>query len=379
MAHIRIFEKSKTVPGDVSAPVYAYIGESGSGKDRRIKLEGATLFDKMLNLYKAGTYVSIGPAEGSREWNKLDKEDQSDYRILQERAKKKTTYKQMGEFLADMCAANECFLFALRQGDNAVWVNPKALKELLDTRWRGVDSIWLNQAADVKGYWDKVMAARDAGKDYSKIKPEHRNERGGDTSTDLDGPACLCVSLTTTTFDCSCDGDDAFGNVAISPADIEKAVTKIIDAKLWGAVKKDYDWNLLREIIRDFGLEVGSVSGYSWYSPSQYFEDPGDGGYKVTLDLSNEPLSEAIDTLLYTFGQLVLDALTGEPKYIEYGDDAKAQMLEEAKKDAEIQARLQELGLDFSAIDTLFSLDSSQAAQDIYSLLWALDGSEDSN
>lgn len=379
MAHIRIFEKSNTVAGDISAPVYAYIGESGSGKDRRIKLEGATLFDKMLNLYKAGTYVSIGPAEGSREWNKLDKEDQSDYRILQARAKKKTTYKQMGDFLADMCAANECFLFALRQGDDAVWVNPKALKELLDTRWRGVDSVWLDKAADVRGYWAKVIAARDAGKDYSKIKPEHRNERGGDSTTDLDGPACLCVSVTTTTFDCSCDGADAIGNVAISPADIEKSVTKIIDAKLWDAVKKDYDWQLLRETIRDFGLEVGSVSGYSWDSPSQYFEDPGDGGYKVTLDLSNEPLSEAIDTLLYTFGQLVLDDLTGEPKYIEYGDDAKAQMLEEAKKDAEIQARLQELGLDFSAIDTLFSLDNSQAAQDIYNLLWALDGSEDSN
>lgn len=379
MAHIRIFEKSKTVAGDISAPVYAYIGESGSGKDRRIKLEGATLFDKMLNLYKAGTYVSIGPAEGSREWNKLDKEDQSDYRILQARAKKKTTYKQMGDFLADMCAANECFLFALRQGDDAVWVNPKALKELLDTRWRGVDSVWLDKAADVRGYWAKVIAARDAGKDYSKIKPEHRNERGGDSTTDLDGPACLCVSVTTTGFDCSCDGADAIGNVAISPADIEKSVTKIIDAKLWDAVKKDYDWQLLRETIRDFGLDVGSVSGYSWDSPSQYFEDPGDGGYKVTLDLSNEPLSEAIDTLLYTFGQLVLDDLTGEPKYIGYGDDAKAQMLEEAKKDAEIQARLQELGLDFSAIDTLFSLDNSQAAQDIYNLLWALDGSEDSN
>lgn len=206
-----------------------------------------------------------------------------------------------------------------------------------------------------------------------------KNERGQDAATDLDGPACLSVSETTTAFDCSWDGDGVFGNVAIGPADIEKAATKIIDPKLWGAVRGDYDWVLLREIIQDFGLEVGSVRGYSWYSPSQYFEDPDDGGYKATLDLSNEPLSEAIDTLLYTFGQLVLDALAGGPKYIEYGEDAKVQMLEEAKKDAEIQARLQELDLDFSAIDTLFSLDSSQAAQDIYNVLWALDGSEDSN
>ncbi len=374
----QVIETVETVAGNISAPVYAYIGESGSGKDRRIKLEGATLFDKMLNLYKAGTYVSVGPAEGSREWNKLDKEDQSDYRILQARAKKRTTYKQMGEFLADICSANECFLFAIRQGDDAVWVNPKALKELLDNEWRGTDKYWIEEACGVWDYHHKEFLKwqKRFGKKESLLK---KNERGRDTTTDLDGPACLFVSATTTTFDSSCDGDDVIGNVAISPADIEAAVTKIIDPKLWGAVKKDYDWKLLRETISDFGMKVGDVSGYSWDSPSQYFEDPGDGGYNVTLDLDNEQLSEAIDTLLYTFGQLVLDDLTGEPKYIEYGDDAKAQMLEEAKKDAEIQARLQELGLDFSAIDTLFSLDNSQAAQDIYNLLWALDGSEDSN
>ena len=93
MARIRMFEKSKTVPGDVSAPVIAYIGESGEGEDRCVELEGATLFDKMLALYDAGTYVSIGPAEGSDDWKELDKEDQSDYRILQARAKKKTNYK----------------------------------------------------------------------------------------------------------------------------------------------------------------------------------------------------------------------------------------------------------------------------------------------
>lgn len=374
----QVIETVETVAGNISAPVYAYIGESGSGRDRRIKLDGATLFDKMLGLYKAGTYVSIGPAEGSPAWNKLDKEDQSDYRILQARAKKRTTYKQMGEFLADICSANECFLFAIRQGDDAVWVNPKALKELLDNEWRGTDKYWVEEACGVWDYhhkeflkWQKRFGQKEALR--------KKNERGGDSTSDLDGPACLCVSATTTTFDCSVDGDDVMGNVAISPADIEKATTKIIDPKLWGAVKQGYDWKLLRETISDFGLEVGAVSGYSWDSPSQYFEDPGDGGYNVTLDLDNEQLSEAIDTLLYTFGQLVLDKLTGEPKYIEYGDDAKAQMLEEAKKDPEIQARLQELGLDFSAIDTLFGLNNSQAAQDIYNLLWALNGSKDSN
>ena len=66
-------------------------------------------------------------------------------------------------------------------------------------------------------------------------------------------------------------------------------------------------------------------------------------------------MSEAIDTLLYTFGQLVLDELTGEPKYIEYGDDAKAQMLEEAKKDAEIQTKNNpQNGVSFSIHECIF-------------------------
>ncbi len=173
MARIRMFEKSKTVRGDVSAPIIAYIGESGEGEDRCIELEGDTLFDKMLGLYDAGAYVSIGPAEGSDDWKELDKEDQSDYRILQARAKKKTTYKQMGDFISSMCDANECFLFALRQGDDAVWINPRARAELRDREWLGDDADWLEDACGVwENYENKKMEAVPPRDEWDKLTLE---------------------------------------------------------------------------------------------------------------------------------------------------------------------------------------------------------------
>lgn len=177
-------EDVATVAGDLSAPAYAYIGESGSGKDRRIKLEGSTLFDKLLSLRKAGTYTSIGPAEGSREWNKLDAEDQKFYKGLQAKAKKLSTYKAMGDFLSKLCSENECFLFAIRQGDDAVWVNPKATKELLDSEWYGTDKNWIEDACGVWAYHKKEFAKwkKRFGRDESAgIEFTNGNEAKGET------------------------------------------------------------------------------------------------------------------------------------------------------------------------------------------------------
>lgn len=383
----QMIETVETVAGNISAPVYAYIGESGSGKDRRIKLEGATTFDKLLNLYKAGTYVSIGPAEGSAAWNKLDKEDQSDYRILQARAKKRTTYKQMGEFLADICAANECFLFAIRQGEDAVWVNPKALKELLDTEWRGTDKYWIEDACGVWDYhekeflkWKKRFGQKESLKKESlKKEPRKKNERG-DSSEDVSGPVYLRLA-DSTTFDLDFDtwGSSATGYCTLGHPTLTKAVEKGIDPKLWAAVKDNIDWDSLDECIYDSDLEIGDLDGYTWESPSQYFEDPGDGGWKVTVDLGQNPVSAATDTILYTLGEEILVALSGDADYMSYSEDDEESLLAKAKEDPEIQTALGDLGLDFKVIEDLFELTNGDVGQEIYHEIMGWDGYEDEN
>lgn len=343
-------EKAKTVVGDIGAPVFAYIGESGSGKDRRIKLEGPTIFDKLLDLYKAGTYVSIGPAEGSRAWNKLDKEDQSDYRILQARAKKKTTYKQMGDFLADMCAANECFLFAIRQGDDAVWVNPKALKELLDTPWHGVDSVWLDQAADVKGYWDKVIAARDAGKDYSKIKPEGKaNEAdyGNRETKELFPAISDAAAIRISPMD---------GKIFIPAESIRKAL------RAGGASEGllshgNYDSAIITELCESRPLGKADI------------EYPRDGGYSAGIHMNpRERLETDSRFILQAYVENVLDFAAGAGPdtdfagYGEYGLGDVMKIASEAAADSEVAANLRSWNVEPTALAGFVGAPLSPAA-----------------
>lgn len=135
----RFEAKKDEAAGKLNAPVTVYIGESGGGDDRAITLEGATIFDKLLALADEDTYASIGPAQGSDLWKELDSDAQSYYKGLQAKAKRLKTYKAMGEFLGELCSNQESFLFAIRQGDNALWVNPDIADELENNSWNGDD------------------------------------------------------------------------------------------------------------------------------------------------------------------------------------------------------------------------------------------------
>jgi len=135
----RFEAKKAEAAGKIDAPVIVYIGESGDGKDRAITLEGATIFDKLLALADEGTYASIGPAQDSDLWKKLDADSQSYFKDVQAKAKRLKTYKAMGEFLSELCSNQESFLFAIRQGANALWVNPDLSDELANNPWNGDD------------------------------------------------------------------------------------------------------------------------------------------------------------------------------------------------------------------------------------------------
>ena len=429
---IKMLEKVELVSGNISEPVYAYIGESGSGKDRRIKLEGATTFDKMLNLYKAGTYVSVGPAEGSREWNKLDKEDQSDYRILQARAKKRTTYKQMGEFLADICAANECFLFAIRQGNDAVWVNPKALKELLDTEWHGTDKYWIEDACGVWAHHDAEYAkwkkrfgregvAADAGfygyadkiinqlkglgysgeKAKSMVLGDYRDiatrcwhagddafkpakmmddirmnmsvPEGKDDSPDFTGPAYFHITPEggTNGFYCDTNADDEiFGWACIREDRFKSIFMRNIPAEL-GKALSNFRWRELTRQINGPDLQVGDIEGNKWSSGSQGFEDPGDGGYIASLLLDKEDVANATEYSLFAFVKLVLEYLSGKHSYALYSSAYRDEMLEKARMDAGLRRTLDRLGIDFDSIAAI--LEEQGAYQALYAAIWRMD------
>lgn len=169
-------DESSGADESVGVPVIAYIREHSYGlgdEDRRIELSGETLFDKLISLEDANAFGSIGPAEGSDAWKKLDTDEIENYKSLQDQARAVKTFKDMGRFLAKRYAPNTGIVCALRQGDDAVWVNPKAGAKLSDQGWNGPDAEWLENA---------VMVGGRSGKKTETIEYEkgHKNSRGED-------------------------------------------------------------------------------------------------------------------------------------------------------------------------------------------------------
>lgn len=365
VARIRAHEKVETVSGNVSAPVYAYIGESGSGKDRRIKLEGNTILDKLVSLYKAGTYTSIGPAEGSREWNKLDDEDRQLYKKDQEKAKKLRTFKEMGDFLSKKCSDNESFLFAIRQGDDAVWVNPKALKELLDTEWHGVDKYWIEDAC---GVWDYHH------KEFLKWKKRFGQESVAESmngSPDFTGPAYFRITPEdgANGFHCDTnDDDEIIGWACIREDRLKSILMRNLPVKL-GKALSDFRW---RELIRQINgpdLPVGDIEGNKWSSGSQGFEDPGDGEYVASLILNEKDVAGTTEYALFVFVKLVLELLSGKHSYALYSSAYRDEMLDKARMDKDLQRTLDRLGINF---DSMIAALDGQGAY-LYAAIWRMD------
>lgn len=344
-------------------PVIAYLGESGGGEDRCIELEGDTLFDKMLGLYDAGTYVSIGPAEGSEEWNALDKEDQRDYRILQAQARKANTFKKMGDFLSRICADSECFLFALRQGNNAVWVNPDACTELEDSEWTGDDADWLSNACS---NWEAKKNER--GNYYDDfIANVILQVRKGSGATGLEYQ------------------DDKLYFIYIGIDELTKALREA------GVSEELLAGEDTIKVINDtlsYHDDLGKVDVETWESPSQYFEDPGDGGSRATLDLNDKDqwheIYYAVQVALRYYALSVLDLFgASDGNFAEwdyYGEADIPDIMKEVASCTKLQASLKEMNLTNADAETLLKAAiNPDTAIDPGNLIIELDGDVDDN
>ena len=253
-------------------------------------------------------------------------------------------------------------MFAIRQGDDAVWVNPKALKELLDTEWHGTDKYWLEDACGVWAYHDA---------EYAKWKKRFGQEsvaEGNDDSPDFIGPAYFRITPEdgANGFYCDTNADDEIiGWACIREERFKSILTRNLPADL-GKALSNFRWRELTRRINEPDLQVGDIAGNKWYSGSQGFEDPGDGGYIASLALDEKDVAGTTEYVLFVFIKLVLELLSGKHSYSLYSSAHRDEMLEKARIDKDLQRTLDRLGIDF---DSMIATLDGQGAY-LYAAIW---------
>lgn len=134
--------------------------------------------------------------------------------------------------------------------------------------------------------------------------------------------------------------------------------------------------------------DIGQANVETWYSPSQSFEDPGDGGSRATLDLNDKDRWDAVygavraALQVYALGVLeIFGASNGN--FIERGDYKEADIpgiMKEVEASPELQDSLKEMNLANADVETLLKAAiDPRTAVDPGNLIIDLDGDVDDN
>lgn len=134
--------------------------------------------------------------------------------------------------------------------------------------------------------------------------------------------------------------------------------------------------------------DIGQAAVETWYSPSQSFEDPGEGGSRATLDLNDKDrwraVYGAIRAALQAYALGVLEIFgASNGNFIERGDYKEADIpgiMKEVEDSPELQDSLKEMNLTNADVETLLkaAIDPRTATAP-GNLIIDLDGDADDN
>jgi len=228
------------------------------------------------------------------------------------------------------------------------------------------------------GAWLAKEFANLAGK--TRESKGRRNERG-DSHDEYTANVILQADKGSGTTDLEYEDDTTY-LIHIGMDELTKALRKA------GAPEELLDGENVMQDINDalsYHDDIGWADVATWYSPSQSFEDPGEGGGHVTLHLNAKDrwgaIYGAIRTALQVYALGVLELFgSSNGNFIERGEYEEADIpdiMKEVEASPELQDSLKELGLTNDDVEKLLKAAiDPRTAVDPGNLIINLDGEE---
>lgn len=147
--------------------------------------------------------------------------------------------------------------------------------------------------------------------------------------------------------------------------------------KFAALISKVADWDAATEALEDV-FEDFKVNVEYWNEPSQYFEDPGDGGYMTKLDVRRA--NDAAKYVFQAFMLAVVSDLCSEDyvgNYWNYSAEHIPAVIADLEKDTEFMANAEEAGCPIEDVKKAFEASITEAAiNSLGNEYRALDGEE---